>query len=56
MHRTGSYETVISVVGIISPGGPGDETGSVVDAPGDAIVMLSECRDSDRGTLDNIRM
>ena len=56
MHWTGSDETVNSVVSIIGPGGPGDGTGSVVDAPGDAIVMLSECRDSDRGTLDNIHV
>ena len=28
----------------------------MTDAPGDAIVMLSECRDSDQGTLDNIHM
>ena len=56
MHRTSFDETVISVVSKISPGGPGDETGSVAGAPGDAIVILSECRDGDRGTLDNIRM
>ena len=37
-----------------SPGGPCDETGSVADAPGDAIVVSSECREIDRGTLDNI--
>ena len=55
-HRTGSDETVVSVVNIISPGGPDRETGSVADAPGDAMVMLSECRDGDRGTLDNLRM
>ena len=56
MHRTGSNETVNSVVSTIRPGGPGDETGSVADAPGDAIVMFSECQDIERGTLDNIRM
>ena len=54
MHRTGSDETVVRVVGTISPGGPGDETGSLADAPRDAIAMLSECWDSDQGTLDNI--
>ena len=32
-----------------------DETGSVADAPGAAIVMASECRDSEQGTLVNIR-
>ena len=52
MHRTGSDETVNSVVSTISLGGPSDETGSGADA----IVTLSECRDCDRGTLDNIRM
>ena len=56
MHRTGSHEPVNSVVSTIATGGPDDETGSVADAPRDAVVMLSECRDSDRGTLDNIRM
>ena len=56
MHQTGSGETVISVVSSISPGGPGDVTGSVADAPRDVIVMLSECRDSDGGTLGKIRM
>ena len=35
-----------------------DETGSVADVPGDAIVgsALENCREIDRGTLDNIRM
>ena len=47
MHRTGSHEPVNSVVSTIVTGGPDDETGSVADAPRDAIVMLSECRDSD---------
>ena len=45
-----------SVVSTIGPGGPYDETGSVVDAPGDAIVVSSECREIDRGTLDIIRI
>ena len=46
MHRTGSDETVNSVVStdpVSSPGPPGP----MADAPGDAIVMSSECRDSD---------
>ena len=53
LPRTGSDEPVNSVVSTIDPGGPGDETGSVVDTPGDAIVVPSECRKIDRGTLDN---
>ena len=56
MHRTGSDETVVSVVSTISSGGSGDETGSAADAPGDAMIMLSECRDSDRGALDKVRL
>ena len=52
MHRTGSDEKVNSVVGTIGPGGPGDETWSVADTPGDAIVMSSECWDIDRATLE----
>ena len=38
----------------ICPGGPCDETGPVADAPGDVLVVSSECRDIDRGTLDSI--
>ena len=30
-------------------------TGSVADAPGDVLVVSSECRDIDRGTLDSIQ-
>ena len=56
MHRTGSDETVVSAIGTISPRGHSDETGSVAVAPGESIAMLSECWDSDRGTLDNICM
>ena len=51
-----SDEPVNSVVSITGPGGPCDETGSVADTPRDAIVVSSECREIDRGTLDNIRM
>ena len=51
-----SHYPVNSVVSTIGTGAPDDETGSVADAPGDAIVMLHESRDSDRGTLDNIHM
>ena len=52
--RTGSDESVDSVVSTIGPGSPCDETGSVADAPGDAIVVSSECREIDQGTLDSI--
>ena len=45
-----------SVVSTIGTGGPCDETGSVTDAPGDAIVVSSECREVDRETLDSIRV
>ena len=31
-------------------------TGSVADAPGDVLVISSECREVDKGTLDTIRM
>ena len=60
LPQTGSDEMVDmlehSVISTIGPGGPCDETGSVADAPGDAIVVSSECRDIDRGTLDSIQM
>ena len=42
--RTGSDQTVNNVISIVSPGGPGNETGSVVDAPKDVIVMSFECQ------------
>ena len=54
IHQTGSDEIALSVVSTFGLGGPGDETGSVVD--GDAIMMASECRDSERGTLVNIHL
>ena len=44
LPRTGSYEPVISVVSAVGPGGPCDAPGPVVDAPGDATVVSSECR------------
>ena len=58
LHRTGSDQTFNKVVSIvcISLGGPGYETGSVTDASGDVVVMSSECREVDKGTLDKIRM
>ena len=45
LHQTSSDNTVNNVVSTIGPGSSRDETGSVVDAPGDAIVMSSECRE-----------
>ena len=60
LPRTGSDEPVDmlehSAVSTIGPGGSCDDTGSVADAPGDVIVVSSECRDIDRGTLDSIRI
>ena len=56
LPRTGSDELVISVVSAIGQGRPCDETGSVADAPGDAIIESSESREIDRGTLDKIQM
>ena len=53
LHRTGSDQTYNKVVSIV---GPGNKTGSVTDASGDLIVMSSECREVDEGTLDKIRM
>ena len=56
LHQTGSDQTFNKVVSIVGPGGPGNETGSVADASRDVIVMSSECREVDNGTLDKIRM
>ena len=56
LYRSGSDEAVHSVVSTISPGGPCDVTGWVADAPGDVIVVSSECRDIDKGTLDSLRI
>ena len=56
LYRTNSDKMVNGVVSTIAPGGPSDETGLVADAPGDVIVMSSECQEIDRGILDNMRM
>ena len=56
LRRTGSDQIVDNAVSTVDPGGPGYETGSVMNAPGDVLVRSSECRGVDKGTLDTIRM
>ena len=51
LSRTGSDRNVTPAVG---PGGPGPGIGAVTDASGDGLVMSSECRGVDKGTLDVI--
>ena len=53
LPHTGPDQTVNNVVSTV---GPGNETRSVADAPGDVIVRSSDCREIDKGTLDKLRM
>ena len=41
--RTGSDQIINNVVSTVDPGGPGHGTGLVMVAPGDVLVMSSEC-------------
>ena len=48
MNLLQTFNKVVSIIG--------NETGSVTDASGDVMVMSSECREVDKGSLYKIRM